>query len=122
MDLQTAVQTVIAKYADFTGRARRSEYWYWSLATFLVSVVLQVLNQASVLFNILGFVFALAVIVPSIAVGVRRLHDIDRAGAWLLLVLVPFGVFVVLFWLVQDSQPGANQYGPSPKALAPGGY
>ncbi len=120
MDLQTAVFTVLGKYADFTGRARRSEYWYWALAVFGVSVVIQVLAAVSGLFKILSFLFFLAVLVPGLAVAVRRMQDVGKPWPFLLISFIPFGVFYVLYLLVQDSEPGANTYGPSPKSLAAG--
>ncbi len=123
MDIQTAVQTVIGKYADFNGRARRSEYWYWYLAVVGVYVVLFVLSQVSGLLTALLFLFALAVIIPTLAAGVRRLHDIGKPGVYILFGLIPLvGAILLIVWFAQDSQPGANQYGPNPKALAYGGY
>jgi uncharacterized membrane protein YhaH (DUF805 family) len=115
-----AIKICLAKYADFSGRARRSEFWYFVLWLFLVSLV------ASILDSILGTrwgkgsglvetVCNLALLLPSLAVGARRLHDISRSGWWLLIALVPCaGVIVLLVFFVLDSH-GDNQYGPSPK-------
>jgi uncharacterized membrane protein YhaH (DUF805 family) len=117
MNLQEAVRSVLSQYAGFTGRARRSEYWYWTLATFIAYVV------AAIVDNILGisliiYVLWLAAIVPSIAVGVRRLHDTDKSG-WLILIgLIPIiGTIVLIVFFVADSTPD-NEYGPNPKGAA----
>jgi uncharacterized membrane protein YhaH (DUF805 family) len=111
-----AVTTVLTKkYADFSGRARRSEFWFFSLAAFLAYAVafgigLAIGNQY------LYLVLILALFVPGLALTVRRLHDTNRSGWWILIGLVPFvGAIVLLVFEVSDSDPGTNQYGPSPK-------
>jgi uncharacterized membrane protein YhaH (DUF805 family) len=115
---------VLKKYTVFSGRSRRKEYWFFVLFNILISVVLAIIDgvlgtaskQGGV--GVLGGLYSLAVLIPSIAVGVRRLHDSGKSGWWLLISFVPcVGVFVLLYFLVQDSQPGENQFGPSPKAL-----
>jgi len=84
MDFVTAVKTVlIENYVNFQGRAQRSEFWWFALFVFVVSVVLNLVGE------VLGGLFALAVLLPYIAVAVRRLHDVDRTGWWYLLVLIP---------------------------------
>ena len=92
-------------YADFSGRARRQEYWYivlWNVIFMAVPFV--------------DIIWAIATIIPGLAVSVRRLHDTGRSGAWLLLGLIPVvGFIVILIFTIEDSQPGANQYGISPK-------
>ena len=126
MGFAEAVSTVLGKYADFSGRARRSEYWFWSLALFLGYLVALILTAAARPFVILAVLFYLAAIVPSIAVGVRRLHDTGRSGWFMLIALIPLvGGIVLLVFTVQDSAPGANQYGPNPKdgfGTPPAGY
>ena len=114
---------VLKKYAVFGGRARRREYWYFALFNLLISIVLAVIDgvtgtlSAEAGIGLLGAFYALAVLIPGIAVSVRRLHDTNRSGWWLLIVLVPLiGAIVLLVFMVQDSQPGENQYGPNPKA------
>ena len=103
----------LKKYAVFSGRARRKEYWYFVLFTFLIGVALGFVDMTGVL----GNVYTLAVLIPSITVDVRRLHDTDHSGWWLWIVLVPLiGAIVLLVFLVSDSHPGQNRYGPSPKA------
>jgi uncharacterized membrane protein YhaH (DUF805 family) len=111
---------VLKKYAVFDGRARRQEYWMFYLFNLLISVgigiVLGVLTAVSRT-NMVGisYLYSLAILVPSIAVSVRRLHDTGKSGWWLLLVVVPFGAFVVLYFLIQVGVAGPNQYGPDPK-------
>jgi len=105
------------KYADFSGRARRSEYWYFFLFYLLIYVGLIILSKMlGTVGLILTLLFLLAMIVPSLAVGVRRLHDTDRSGWWLLISLVPLiGAIIMIVFAVQDSQPGENRFGSNPK-------
>jgi uncharacterized membrane protein YhaH (DUF805 family) len=115
---------VLKKYAEFTGRARRKEYWMFALINFLICVVLVVIDTQGGMVNPMGLgvlsgLYSLAVFVPSLAVSVRRLHDTDRSGWWLLILLVPLiGLIVFLVFMLLDSQPGENRHGPSPKAAA----
>ena len=107
---------VLKKYAVFSGRARRKEFWMFVLINFIVAVALGVVDMMlGTVF--LGFIYALATIIPSLAVGARRLHDIGRTGWWQLIGLVPLiGLIVLIVFFVTDSNPGDNQYGPNPKA------
>ena len=120
MGFGEAVQSVFSKYATFSGRARRSEYWYFVLLQVIVTAVLNALYSAteSVAFSAILVLFDLALLVPSLAVCWRRLHDIGRSGAYYFFVLIPLvGWILLLVWMCQDSQPGANQYGPNPKGM-----
>ena len=115
MDFMTAVSTCFRKYATFSGRARRSEYWYFSLFTTVVSTALSLIfgDQAMI-----ASLFALVTLLPGLAVTWRRMHDIGKSGAWSLLVLLPIiGTIIVLIWECKDSQPGSNAYGPNPKGV-----
>ena len=128
----------IKQYADFEGRARRTEFWMFTLlysAIFTVLVLFGVLIGVALdipvlatLFAGLAVLFYLAMIVPSLAVGARRLHDTGRSGWFQLLSLVPFGGIVLLVFWIEDGHPGVNQYGVNPKQDAmvgagyPGGY
>jgi uncharacterized membrane protein YhaH (DUF805 family) len=109
----------LKKYAVFSGRSQRSEYWFYVLFYLIISIVLSVID--SLVFKagsmgILGGVFALAMLVPSIAVAARRLHDTGRSGWWQLLALIPLiGAIILIVFLAQDTTPGENKYGPSPK-------
>lgn len=100
---------VLKKYAVFTGRARRKEYWMFFLVNFLVSLALGVVGGIIGDKGIITNIFSIAVLLPGIAVGVRRLHDTDRSGWWL---IVPIANFI---FLVSDGHPGPNRFGPSPK-------
>ena len=113
---------VLKKYAVFKGRARRKEYWYFILFNTLISIVLIVIegvigmSSAEAGTGLLVSIYTLAVLIPSIAVLVRRLHDTGRSGWWFFISLIPFiGAFILLFFLVQDSKAGENQFGPNPK-------
>lgn len=113
---------VLKKYAVFSGRARRSEYWYFVLFNIIISVILAVIGMAisgQDQFggaNLLYLLYSLAVLIPSLAVLVRRLHDTSRSGWWVFIGLIPLiGAIVLLVFLVQDSTPGANEYGENPK-------
>lgn len=113
---------VLKKYAVFSGRARRKEYWFFFLFNLIVNVILGIFDVAlEALINlpqILGTIYSLAVLIPSIAVSVRRLHDIGRSGWWLLLSFIPIlGWIVLLVFAVTDSEEGENQYGVNPKTL-----
>ena len=111
---------VIKKYAVFTGRARRKEFWIFCLCNVIIGVVLGILGLIpgiGKVFSILSYVYSLGVLVPGIAVGVRRLHDTNRTGLFLLLGLIPLvGAIILIVFMVQEGTSGDNQYGPNPKA------
>ncbi|MGL1956800.1 MAG: DUF805 domain-containing protein [Colwellia sp.] len=101
----------LKQYADFNGRARRTEYWMFILIYIIISVILAVLGL-----DILSMIVGLALLVPSISIATRRLHDTGRCGWWQLIALIPIiGFIVLLVFLVQDSHD-ANDYGSNPKA------
>lgn len=113
---------VFKKYAVFSGRARRKEYWFFLLINCIVILILSVIDGAiarlapDVGVGLLGSIYSLAVLIPSIAVSVRRLHDADHSGWWLLIGFIPVvGAIVLLIFMLQDSKPGENQYGANPK-------
>jgi uncharacterized membrane protein YhaH (DUF805 family) len=125
MDFMTAVKHVLTNnYANFQGRARRSEYWWFTLFSMIVPVVAQILMGAvaatgsGVLSIIVGIVFIvvlLGLIVPGIAVAIRRMHDTGRSGWWLLIGFVPvIGFFVILYFFVQRGTVGPNAWGADP--------
>ena len=116
MGFVEAVQTFFKRYADFNGRSSRSEYW-WAylgiiLITFVVGLVSGLLGE-----TIGGFIFLifyLAILVPSIAIGVRRLHDLDKSGWFYLLALVPLVSLILLVWFCMKGTDGPNRFGPDP--------
>lgn len=107
---------VLRQYADFEGRARRTEYWMFALFNIIIAFVLGFVEGLVGGPGILGFLYGLAVLLPGIAVSVRRLHDTGKSGWLLLIAFIPLiGAIVLLVFMVMDSQPGDNQYGPNPK-------
>jgi outer membrane protein assembly factor BamB/uncharacterized membrane protein YhaH (DUF805 family) len=113
-------EEVLNKYAVFDGRARRKEYWFFFLFNAIIGLVLAVIDARTGLnFNgvgVLGGVYSLAVLIPGLAVTVRRLHDTGKSGWLILIALIPIiGVIILLVWMFADSEPGMNQYGPNPK-------
>lgn len=146
MSFIESIRTVLSKYADFNGRARRSEFWWYYLATVIVVSVLYLVlivpgltayatatleaanagsttipampGSLSVGYAVVGLV-GLALLLPTLAVIVRRLHDADKPGALAFLLLIPFVNFILLIvWGVSTGTPGPNQFGPDPKAPA----
>ena len=124
------LDTIKYRYAKFDGRASRSEFWYFILFYVLIDIALAFVDFFVVnpmlgatpdqvaQGGLLELVFALAMVIPSIALAVRRLHDIGKSGWWYLIGLIPLiGALVLLYFFVLDSQPGSNQYGPYPKGL-----
>ena len=116
MSFGEAIQSVFSQYAVFSGRARRSEYWYFVLLTLIVSFVTGLLSEFLGRFGaMLTGLWELAILIPSLAVVWRRLHDIGKSGGWYFIFLVPLvGWIILLVFLCRDSQPGDNQYGPNP--------
>lgn len=100
-------KVVLKDYATFTGRATRSEYWYFALINFLISIVLNIIG-AAMNFPFLGTIYALAVLVPGIAAGVRRMHDVGKSGWYL---LIPIYNLVLA---CTETQAGPNKWGPNP--------
>ena len=110
-EIQRSVRTCLTKYADFNGRAARPEFWWFVLAQIVVSLIL------NMVLPVLGGLFSLAVLVPSLAAGSRRLHDIGKSGWLQLLGLIPIvGWILLIYWAAQPGEPAANQYGPPPES------
>ena len=114
---------VLKKYAVFSGRARRREYWYFVLFNYIIGFVLGLIESLAGIapeidYSVLAGIYSLAVLLPGIGVSIRRLHDTGRSGWWLFIALVPIiGAIIILIFMVGDSQEGTNQYGPSPKLV-----
>ncbi len=135
MGFTEAVKHVFENYANFNGRARRSEYWYFVLFNTLVSIVLNVLlstmgglsfdpeagivmGTGLTIISIITSVIGIALFIPGLAVSVRRLHDIGKSGWALLLGFIPFiGGIILLIFCLTDSEPGENMYGANPKGM-----
>ena len=113
MSFTTAISTCFRKYATFSGRARRSEFWFFWLFCTIVTTVLSLIFGDSALIPTL---FSLATLIPSWSAAWRRMHDIGKCGAWSLIIFVPIvGIILWLIWFCRDSQAGSNTYGPNPK-------
>ena len=146
MGMIEAVKTCLSNYANFNGRARRSELWWFTLAYFLVDFAIGLIFSGlgivvamiggmidsdglagfggiiSFLGTGLSIILGLALFIPSLAVCIRRLHDIGKSGWFYLMGLIPcVGGFILLYFFIQDSEPGPNMYGPNPKGIG-GGY
>jgi uncharacterized membrane protein YhaH (DUF805 family) len=106
----------LQRYAEFSGRSRRKEFWFSTRFNFLVALGLGFIDLMMGTAPLLGALYFLGILIPSIAVTVRRLHDTGRSGWWILISLVPvIGALVLLVFVVLDSEPRANEYGPNPK-------
>ena len=110
MDFVQAIKSCLGQYATFSGRASRSEYWWFFLFQVLVMVATGMLG------DVINGLASLALLLPALAVGTRRLHDIGRTGWWQLLLLTGIGFFVLLYWWVQPTDGAANIYGELPAA------
>ena len=121
----------LRKYAQFSGRARRSEYWLFALFTFVVSIAITILRIATGGFDslengsfdalsLVNLAFSLAMFIPSLAVSFRRLHDTDRSAWWILIGLIPLiGAIVLLVFYILPGTTGPNKFGPDPKQTHP---
>ncbi|GAB2929397.1 MULTISPECIES: DUF805 domain-containing protein [unclassified Streptomyces] len=106
---------VLKNYAGFSGRARRKEYWMFTLISFVISLVLTIIGNA-IGAEFISYIYSVAILVPSLAVAVRRLHDTGRSGWWLLIAIVPLiGAIVLIVFLATEGKPETNQHGANPK-------
>jgi uncharacterized membrane protein YhaH (DUF805 family) len=113
MDFQTSIKTCFSKYITFSGRARRSEFWWFALACLIGSVILSVISPN------LSLVLSLLVFLPTITVATRRLHDINKSGWWQLLGFVPIvGAIVLIFWFVKEGSTTENRFGAAAKTTS----
>lgn len=109
-------KVVLENYANFEGRARRAEFWWYVLAGVCISIVLNILVAIASFFVILSLIYGLGVLIPGIAVGIRRLHDTDKSGWWLLIGLIPLvGAIVLIVFFATEGTRESNQWGASPK-------
>lgn len=119
MGFGDAIKTCFSKYVTISGRAARSEYWWFYLFTMIVGTIPTQIGIAleSVAIMIIGLILSLALIIPGFCVSVRRMHDKDKSGWWLLIGLVPIiGVILIIYWFVTRGTEGDNQFGPDPLA------
>lgn len=134
MTFMEAVRSGFSKYVTFSGRARRSEFWFWTLFAIIISVVAMLVDgmifpdlmtaqvtDAGASFQSQGgpisLVVSLGLLLPGLAMAVRRLHDTDRSGWWLLIGLIPLiGLIVLIVWYVTEGTKGPNRFGADPKA------
>jgi uncharacterized membrane protein YhaH (DUF805 family) len=122
MNFGEAIGSGFRRYVDFQGRSSRSEYWFWALFTFLVGCAIGVIQVATYsgdqgpapVTRVLGLVVDLALLFPSLAVAIRRLHDVNRSGWWYLIILTIIGVIPILIWFCTRGTEGPNRYGEDP--------
>ena len=125
VDFPEAVKLGFQRYIDFSGRSSRAEYWWFTLFIVLVDVIVTAVDTVVLGtdlrdIGLLSTVWQLATLIPSLAIGVRRLHDIDKSGWWLLLWFVLVIGWIVLFvWAIKQSDEGSNKYGPDPRQAPP---
>ncbi len=118
MNFGQAIQAGFRNYANGSGRASRSEYWYWTLFATLAQVATDIATGSER--SVIAIVVTLALLLPSVAVGIRRLHDIDKTGWLLLLWMIPIvGWIVLLIWACRPGTAGPNRFGPGPLQTAP---
>lgn len=117
--VQWYLKVVKENYANFSGRARRSEFWYFMLVNFIISAILGVIDSVTGI-GFLAAIYGLAVLVPSIAVGVRRLHDIDKETIMIILAFIPVVNFYIIYLWTIEGVRGPNKFGPDPKAVETG--
>lgn len=132
LTMSQAVKAVFNKYADFSGRSRRSEYWYFYLFVLIVifslyiPIIIGVVTDNAIFSMVFGIpllLFALATMIPNLAAIARRLHDTGRSAWNYFFVLIPLvGAILLLIWLAEDSKPGTNQWGPNPKGVNNNGF
>ena len=121
MTFNNAVKSFFAKYATFSGRSSRSEYWFAVLFCWIVGFCLGLIEAVTGAFpgyddSVLASIFQIGVMVPSLAVMARRMHDVNRSGWWYLLVFTIIGIIPVIYWLCKAGDPSGNRFGDNPLA------
>ena len=116
MNFSEAIKSGFGKYATFSGRAARSEYWYWTLFTVIANMAAGILDSILGSLGLIGLIVSLALLLPGIAVSARRLHDLDRTAWWLLIALTGIGLILLLIWDCIKGTTGPNRFGSDPLA------
>jgi uncharacterized membrane protein YhaH (DUF805 family) len=119
MNFTEAIASGFKNYVGFGGRACRSEYWYWTLAMFLLMIVTTVIDIFAFSeseYRPVTTIFQLATFLPCLAVAIRRLHDLDRTGWWFLILFTIVGIILLLVWFCMKGTTGPNRFGPDPLA------
>ena len=117
MDIQTSIKTCFSKYATFSGRASRSEFWLFQLFTFLGSIATLIIDVMILGFSLddasspTNLIFLLIVMIPSVAAGCRRLHDLNKSGWWQLLYLTIIGIILLIIWWATQAENKKNKFG-----------
>ena len=117
MDFQTSIKTCFNKYADFSGRALRSEFWWFVLFSFLGGIITTIIDIMILGYSIESYgptniIFSVVLILPSISVTARRLHDINKSGWWQLIELTIIGILLIIIWNATEGEKKKNIYGP----------
>ena len=117
MDFQTSIKTCFNKYADFSGRALRSEFWWFVLFGLLGGIVTVIIDVMILGYSVesygpINIIFSVVLILPSIAVTARRLHDINKSGWWQLIELTIIGILLIIIWNATEGEKKKNIYGP----------
>ena len=116
MGFGEAISSGFSNYVNFSGRSARSAYWYWFLFVIICSIITGGIDYA-IGMQIINPLFSLAVLLPGLAITVRRLHDLDKSGWFILLALIPLiGAIILLIWFCTRGTAGANRFGPDPVA------
>ena len=114
-----SVNRGFSNYFNFSGRATRAENWWWVLFTIVGLLALTIVETVSGIPNVLSGIFRLATLIPSLAMGARRLHDINKSGWWLLLLFVILiGWIILIMWAIKQGDRGPNRYGPDPRTTS----
>lgn len=118
MDIQQSVKTVLGNYANFNGRSGRAEFWWWMLAYVAGYIVLTAVGRMFGMGGLLGWVYWAALIIPSVAVGIRRFHDIGKPALWVIALFIPIVNLIVALLFLTKPSDGANAYGEGPQGPA----
>ena len=114
MGFGQAISSGFSNYVNFSGRAIRSEYWYWILFIIIADIVAGIIDYA-IGIQVVTSLFGLATLLPNLAVAIRRLHDLDRTGWWIFIGLIPLvGWIILIIWYCTRGTAGPNRFGPDP--------